>query len=72
MLRYKFDIIGRLKDKGYSTFQIRQSKLFSEGTLTKFRKGEAVGASELDKLCRLFECQPGDILEYVMDSTQTD
>lgn len=72
MLRYKFDVLEMLKSKGYTTFQIRKNKLFSEGTLTKFRNGIPVGASELDKLCRLLKCQPGDILEYTSDDSPDD
>lgn len=72
MLRYKFDVLEMLKSKGYTTFQIRKNRLFSEGTLTKFRNGIVVGASELDKLCKLLECQPGDILEYTADNTPDD
>ena len=72
MLRYKFDVLEMLKSKGYTTFQIRKNRLFSEGTLTKFRNGIVVGASELDKLCKLLECQPGDILEYTPDNTPDD
>ena len=67
MLQYKFEIIAALKAAGYNTNTIRKNKIFAESTLQKFREGLPCGAKELDKLCALLDCQPGDILEYVPD-----
>jgi len=67
MLRYKIEIIPRLKQKGYNTTTIRREKLLPQSTLQYIRDGKPVGASALDALCRLLECQPGDLLEWVPD-----
>lgn len=66
-LKYKFDVLETLKDLGYTTYKIRKEKIFAEGTLQKFRQGQAVSADNLNTLCRCLQCQPGDILEYVPD-----
>lgn len=63
-LKYKFDVLQALKDAGFNTNRIRKEKLFSESTLQKFRSGEMVHTSNIDTICRLLNCQPGDILEY--------
>lgn len=63
-LKYKFDVLQALKDGGFNTNRIRKEKLFSESTLQKFRSGEMVHTSNIDTICRLLNCQPGDILEY--------
>lgn len=63
-LIYKFDILQALKSAGFNTNRIRKEKLFSESTLQKFRSGEIVHTSNIDTICRLLNCQPGDILEY--------
>ena len=34
----------------------------------KYRNGEIVTADNLSLLCKLLNCQPGDILEYVPDA----
>ena len=68
MLKYKFDVLEKLKEKGYSTYRIRNEKLFAEGTLTKFRKGVVVSPDNLDTLCRLLDLSIGDIIEYVKDT----
>lgn len=65
--KYKIDIISALKAAGYSTYTIRKENLLNEYTLTKIRKGEIVSVENLEKICKLLHCQPGDILEYVED-----
>ena len=66
-LQYKFDIVQALKDKGYNTNRIRKEKLLSESTMTKLRRGESISWENLETICKLLECQPGDIIEYVED-----
>lgn len=63
-IKYKFDVLQALKTAGFNTNRIRKEKLFSESTLQKFRSGEMVHTSNIDTICRLLNCQPGDILEY--------
>lgn len=67
-LKYKFDVLQALKTAGFNTNRIRKEKLFSESTLQKFRSGEMVHTSNIDTICRLLNCQPGDILEYTEES----
>lgn len=67
MLRYKFDVLERLKEQGYSTYKLRKEKIFGEATMQKMRAGIVVAAESLDTLCHLLKCQPGDILEHLED-----
>ena len=64
-IKYKFDVMAALKDKGFSTYRLRQEKIIGEATLTQIRSGEVVYGKTLDTLCRLLDCQPGDIIEYI-------
>ncbi len=64
-IKYKIDIIAELKNKGFSTYRIRKEKLIGESTLQKIRIGELVSWENIDTICTLLQCQPGDILEYV-------
>ena len=63
-IKYKIDIIAQLKNKGFSTYRIRKEKLIGESTLQKIRTGELVSWENIDTICELLDCQPGDILEY--------
>lgn len=64
-LRYKIDILSALKNKGYSTTRIREEKLIGQSYLQQLRHGELVSWKTIDTLCRLLECNIGDIVEYV-------
>ena len=63
-LRYKKDILNALKEKGYNTNKIRTEGLLSQSTLQKFRQQQGVSWENLETLCKLLECQPGDLIEY--------
>lgn len=67
-LQYKMDIVSALKEKGFNTYKIRTEKLLSESTVQKLRNGIGVSWDNLETLCRLLECQPSDLIEYVPDS----
>ena len=63
-VQYKKDILAELKAAGYSTYRLRQDKLLGESVLTQIRRGELVSWANIATICRLLNCQPGDILEY--------
>lgn len=71
-LQYNLDILVALKEKGYTTYEIRKKGLLSESTLQKLRKKEGIAWGNIETICRLLDCQPGDILEYVPDENETD
>ena len=63
-LQYKINVIDALKEKGYTTYTLRKEKLLSESTIQKLRGGIAVSWENLETLCKLLDCDIGDILEY--------
>ena len=67
MIKFKIDIMQALKEKGYTSYKLRKEKIFGEATMTKFRNQEYINFENLNILCRLLECQPEDIIEYVPD-----
>ena len=67
MITYKIDVYNKLKEKGYNTTKIRNEKILSESSRQKIRKGEIIGINALDKVCRLLEMQPGNIIKYEKD-----
>lgn len=64
MLAYKIDVLQALKEKGYTSYKLRTEKLIGERQVQQLREGVIVSPAVLDKLCKLLECQPGDIIEY--------
>ena len=66
-LRYKIDVLVALKEKGFSTYQLRKDKLLSESTVQKLRAGIGVSWENIETLCRLLDCQPAVLMEYVTE-----
>lgn len=67
MIQYKINVLEALKSKGFTTYTIRQNKIFGQATMQQMRSGEIVSINAINKLCALLQCQVGDILEYVPD-----
>ena len=63
-LKYKINVLDVLKEKGVSSYTLRKEKLLSESTIQKLRNGEGVSWDNLETLCKLLECNIGDILDY--------
>lgn len=70
-IRYKVEVLAALKDAGYSQNRIRNEKLLGMSVLSKIRAGGLPSWHELDVICGLLDCQPGDIIERV-DSVPVD
>ncbi len=64
-MKYKVDVIAKLKEAGYNTGAIRREKIMGEAMLQKLRYGQMVSWATLETICSLLNCQPGDIIEYV-------
>ena len=70
-IKYKINVLAELKAIGYSTYRLRKEKIFGERTMQKFRRGEIVNAENMAIVCKLLNCQPGDIMEYVDEQNDT-
>ena len=64
---YKIDVLSELKDHGYSSYKLRKDKIMGESTLKRIRHNEMISWDTLALICKLLQCQPGDLLEYVDD-----
>lgn len=67
-LRYKLDVLSALKEAGYTSTRIRNEKLMGQAVLQQLRHGELVSWKSIETICRLLNCQPGDIVEYTQDT----
>ena len=66
-LQYKVDILETLKEKGYSSYTLRKENILSQSTIQKLREGKGLAWDNIERLCMLLDCQPGDLIEYVKD-----
>ena len=68
MLKYKINIMAELKKAGYPTTRIRKEKILGESTLQRLRTGNtSLNLESLDAVCRILQCPPGDLVEWVPD-----
>lgn len=63
-LQFKVNILEALKEKGYTTYKLRKDNILSQSTLQKLREGKGLAWENIERLCALLDCQPGDLLEY--------
>ena len=63
----KYDkLLQLLKEKGYTTYKIRKDNIMSQSAWQKIRTNTGdIDTRTISKLCKILECQPGDIMEYV-------
>ena len=66
-LQYKINVLDFLKEKGYTTYTLRKEKLLGESTIQKLRGNLPVSWENLEVLCKLLDCNIGDIVEYIRE-----
>jgi len=65
-------LVKKLKENNISQYKLKQDKILGSATITKIFKndglnGESIDMKVIDKMCKLLNCQPADILECVDD-----
>ena len=71
-LQFTVDILEALKRNGFTTYRLRKERLLSESTIQKLRKKEPVSWENIETLCRLLNCNIGDIVEYIPDGEDSN
>lgn len=64
MIYYTFDVLDALNKAGYTTYRLRKDKIMGERTIQQLRTGQPVSLETIATICRLLNCQPGDVLQY--------
>lgn len=65
MLKYE-KLFELLKEKGINKSDLRNYG-FASRISAKLSKSEDVSTGTINRLCKLLNCQPSDIMEYVPD-----
>ena len=66
MLEYKIDIIEELEKIGVNTTKTRETGIFGQSTMKKFKnKDTSISLDNLNRLCAILEMQPRDIIKYI-------
>ena len=62
----------KLIDEGMSKTDLRLAAGMSSGTLARLSKCEPVETTTLEKICRVLQCNIGDIIDYIPDTGKSD
>ncbi len=61
-------LIDKMKQENKSLYVLKSEKVIGTATLNKIRTGTGhVDTRSINSLCAYFNCQPGDLMEYVPD-----
>ena len=67
-MAFSFNPLWKLLiDKVMTREELRTALSLSPSTMAKMSKGEYVSLEVLHRICNYFDCQPGDLLEYIHD-----
>lgn len=64
----KYDkLISLMQKAGITSYTLKRDKIIGQATYKKIMEGGDIDTRTIAKLCKLLNCQPGDILEYAED-----
>lgn len=63
-LQYKIDILEALREKGYSSYRLRQEGILGQRTIQQLRHGLPISWDSLEKICNILNCDISEILAY--------
>lgn len=66
------DVLRKLSDCGWSSYRLRKEGQISNGTISRLRAHQSISTDTLDVICRLCDCQPGDLIEYQPDPVEQE
>ena len=66
-------LLGMFEKKSITSYTItKKDKILGQATWKNIHDGKHIDTRTIETLCKYLNCQPGDILEYIPDGTQTD
>lgn len=54
-----------MKEKEVSQYALIKRYGISPGQITRLKRNESVSTHTIEMFCRILQCQPGDIMEYI-------
>ena len=64
------DVLKKLADHGWTTYRLVHERVMGNSTIARLRTGGPISTATVDTLCRLCECQPGDLMRYEPDKKE--
>lgn len=65
-------LLELLESKNITSYSItKKEKIIGQATWKKIHDGGHIDTRTIEALCKYLKCQPGDILEYIPDDTDS-
>ena len=61
----------KLIDQNINRTQLKERAKISTNAVAKLGKNEPVSMDTLDKICKVFGCNIGDVMEFINDNNDT-
>ena len=66
-------LLGMFEKKSITSYTItKKDKILGQATWKNIHDGKHIDTRTIETLCKYLNCQPGAILEYIPDGTETD
>ena len=66
----KYDkLIALMRERGITSYTLKRDNIIGQATYKKIMEGGDIDTRTIAKLCKLLNCQTGDMLEYSDDET---
>lgn len=69
-IRINLDVVMAQRKKSLTELASEVDITLANLSILKTGKAKAIRLSTLDAICRVLDCQPGDIIEYVEDGKE--
>ena len=63
-------LLKKMDEQGITSYTLKKDNIIGQATFKKIKDGGDIDTRTISKLCKLLNCQPGDILEYVEDENE--
>lgn len=63
-------LLKKMDEQGITSYTIKKDNVIGQATFKKIKEGGDIDTRTIAKLCKLLNCQPGDILEYVEEENE--
>ena len=60
-------MIKKFDEVVLNAYKIKKDKIIGTVTYQKIRHGGDIDTRTIARMCKFFDCQPGDLLDYVPD-----
>ena len=59
-----------MENRGISTYFLIEKKGFSSNTISRLRHNMHMNTDTMERLCKILECTPNDIIEFLPDEKE--